>query len=402
MSQEILKAYKYRLYPNVGQKIFLAKTFGCGRFLWNQRVDQFNKNDGSKEPTIKELKQKYEWLGEVPYDALMNKNHDWIGFKSQFFNKKRKKKLGRPNFKKRGGRESFRLCSFPNQVRKLKFLEINQIKLPKMSPVKIKIDRKFVGEIRSVTISKTSSNQYFISILVKEKVQLKKSTGKSIGIDLGIKDLITLSNGFKIENPKWFRENQAELKKAQQHLSRKKKGSKRREKQRLKVTKIHQKITNQRQWFHHNISKWLVDNYDLIFTEDLNIEGMMKNHNLSKSISDASWSTLVSMIEYKSNWSGRTHHKIDRWFPSSKTCSCCGHKMESMDLSIRNWTCPSCQTKHDRDMNAANNILNKGLMDLYSFTSEECPDHSCGEEISLDGIHPIIASSMRRLETVDV
>jgi putative transposase len=262
--------------------------------------------------------------------------------------------------------------------------------------MKIVIDRKFTGTLKSATISRNPSGQYFVSVLVEEDIELKQNAGRSIGIDLGLTHLAILSNGIKFENPRWFRENQAKLKKAQQHLSRKTPGSKRRTRQRLKVARIHQKITNQRNWFHHNLSSWLVDNFDVICTEDLSVKNMVRNHKLSKSISDAGWSSLISMISYKSNWYGRTFHKIDRWYASSKTCGCCGAKAEAMNLSIREWSCASCGTSHDRDINAARNILNTGLLDLYSLTSDELADYRRREEVSPEVDLPK-ASSMKRL-----
>ena len=227
---------------------------------------------------------------------------------------------------------------------------------------------------------------------------MKQNTRRSIGIDLGLTHFISMSNGMKIENPRWFRENQSKLKKAQRHLSRKKMGSKRREKQKLKVAKIHLKITNQRKWFHHNLSTWLVNTFDHIFTEDLNIEGMKKS-NLAKSISDVGWASFIDMLKYKSNWHGRSFHKIDRFFPSSKTCSSCGNKVNELPLAIRAWTCPSCGEIHDRDVNAAKNILSRGLLDLYPLTSDELADYRHREEIRPEAEMPK-ASSMKCLVTL--
>jgi putative transposase len=196
--------------------------------------------------------------------------------------------------------------------------------------MKLIIDRPFTGNLKSVTVSKNRCNQYFVSILVEEELELKQNTGRSIGIDLGLNHLAILSNGMKIDNPRWFRESQAKLKKAQQHLSRKTKGSNRYSRQRIKVARIYQKISNQRNFVHHNLSTWLVSNYDTICTEKLNVKGMIKNRRIAKSIQDASWSTLVSMIAYKANWYGKTFQRIDTFYPSSKTCYSCGYKVEKM------------------------------------------------------------------------
>ncbi len=400
---EILKAYKYRIYPTKEQSIYLDRNFGAVRFLWNQFVASFNSFDKGPclpqdEKIIKDLPQN-DWMKNVISYALQQKRVDWVEYKKQFFNKKRKVKLGRPKFKSKGrSNDSFRIpvadgCAIrPKDIS----LETGRIKLPKMAAMKIVVDRKFNGKPKSVTVSKNKCNQYFVSILVEEELELKQNTGRSIGIDLGLKDLLIASSRMKISNPRWFRETQSKLKRAQQHLSRKQKSSNRYNKQRVKVAKIHQKIANQRNFVYHNLSTWLVSNYDTIIMEDLNVRGMVKNRKLSKSISDAAWSTLVEMIKYKATWYGKTFHQIDRFYPSSKTCSCCGHKLDSLELSVREWTCPSCNTYHDRDLNAAINIQNKGLDDLYGFKSDELADYRRREELSPEVAIPT-ASSLKRL-----
>jgi putative transposase len=267
-----------------------------------------------------------------------------------------------------------------------------------MTPIKVVIDRKFAGQVRSVTISRNKCNEYFVSILVQELVVLKENTGRSVGIDLGLKDLLVLSNGISFENPRWFRESQAKLRAAQQHLSRKTRGSARYARQRLKVARIHAKIARQRAHYLHNISAFLVENFDLIVTENLNVSGMKQNRKLAKSISDASWSELVSQLSYKCQWYGRSFHKISRWYPSSKTCNHCGHKRSEMTLDVREWVCPQCGTAHDRDLNASVNILHEGLRDLYDFSSSELLDYVRGEAIRPEvGVSPNLASSMKRI-----
>lgn len=404
MKQEILKAYKFRLYPNAEQEIMLTKTFGCVRFVWNQRVAQFLdwKADEpvKKEPTIKEMKEEFPWLAEVPYNALDQKCQDWVQTKRQYFSKTRKKKLGKPSFKKRGNRESFRMMVSTGAV-KFKDDGIHASKLGKLKLKGFELNNLALDTCKSITISKNPSGKYFVSILVREEVELKERTGKAIGIDLGLKDLFILSNGTSISNPKWFRNSQAKLKKAQKHLSRKQKGSARYNKQRVKVAKIHEKIANQRNWFLHNVSKLLIDSYDEIIVEDLAVSNMVKNSKLAKSISDAGWTSFVNMLNYKSNWCGRTFHKIDRFYPSSKTCSCCNHKLDKseMTLATRHWTCPSCNTHHDRDLNAAINIANKGLNDLYELSSEECSDYIRGDFVRpIESLNSQLAGSMKRIE----
>ena len=397
-----LRAYKYRAYPSKEQAEFLSQNFGCVRLLWNKLVSAFHSwsptgpNQIVSEKSLKDNPD-FDFLNDVISYALQQKRLDFDETKKQYFNKKRKVKLGRMKFKsKHSNRDSFRIPGQALGYNKCIDFDTQTIKLPKMSPMKLVIDRKFTGTLKSVTVSRNPAGQYFVSVLVEEEIELKRNTGRSIGIDLGLTHLAILSNGIKFENPRWFRENQAKLKKAQQHLSRKSKGSNRREKQRKKVARIYQKIANQRNWFHHNLSSWLVDNFDVICTEDLAVKNMVKNRKLSKSISDAGWSSLISMISYKSGWYGRTFHKIDRWEPTSKTYSCCGARVEAMDLSIREWTCASCGANHDRDVNAARNIRNTGLTDLYSLTSAELADYRRREEVRPEVEIPM-ASSMKRL-----
>jgi len=396
-----LKSYKYRIYPTKTQEKYLSEVFGSVRFVWNQLVANFNSfsKDGPNRPMSEKILKdnpEYSWLNNSISYALQQKSRDFEETKKQFFSKTRKSKLGRMKFKKRGvSTDSFRIPGQKFLTGQVNF-ETSRIKIPKMTPIKMSVDRKFSGTIRNVTLSKNKANQYFVSILVEEAIELKQNTGRSIGIDLGLKHLCIMSNGMKIENPRWFRENQSKLKRAQQHLSRKVKGSSRYERQRLKVAKSYLKVTNQRKWVYQNLSTWLVNNYDTICMEDLNIKGMVKNRKLAKSISDASWATLVSMISYKANWYGKSFQKIDRWYPSSKTCSHCGHKETDMGLHIRDWICGSCGTTHDRDLNAAVNILNKGLVDLYGFASEELSDYKRREELS-PSVEIPTASSMKRL-----
>jgi putative transposase len=394
-----LKAYKFRIYPNKEQEFILAKTFGCCRFVWNKLVENFNSNSKEfiNEKTLKDTPE-FEFLKEVSAAAIQGKRRDFDEFKKQFFNKKRKKKLGRPKYKKKSNRQSFGL---PNQKFKLD-QEKSLLRLEKIGWVKVVIDREIPedADFRIITVSKTPTGKYFVSILVKQELNPIPSTGKVVGIDLGIKDLFILSNGQAINNPKWFRKNQAKLKKAQKHLSRKKKGSNGYNRQRIKVAEIHEFITNSRNYFLHSVSTALVNTFDVISVEDLNVSGMLKNRKLSKSISDASWSTFVTMLEYKCNWYGKVLVKINRFFPSSKTCSSCGHKEDKMQLSVREWTCPSCGSQHDRDLNASINILKEGWRGLtdQELSSAEYVDYGRGAELRLNGENHHLASAMKLLE----
>lgn len=277
------------------------------------------------------------------------------------------------------------------------------IQLEKIGKVKIVLDRRIEGDLRSVTVSKTPTGKYFVSILVKTNVDPLSMTGKSVGIDLGLNDLFIFSNGDVVGNPRWSRESQSKLAKAQQHLSRKTKGSKRYEKQRIKVTKVHEKIANQRSYFTHNMSSSLVKNFDVIVTEDLNVAGMKRAMNLGKSVSDAGWSEFVRQLEYKSQWYGRTFVKIDRFYPSSQICSCCGHKDGKKELYIRDWVCSNCGAEHDRDLNAATNVLLKGYSDLTGLSinesSAELVDYRRGEDVRLgEHLERHLAASVKRLD----
>jgi putative transposase len=407
---EILKSFKFRIYPTLEQEEILAKTFGCSRFVWNHLVENFNSWTPENKPlplNEKILKDdlRFPFLKEVSAAVLQQKRIDFEETKRQFFNKKRKTKIGRMKFKSKRNRQSFRL---PGQKFKID-QENSLIHLEKIGNLHVVLDREIpISDLRSVTVSKYPSGKFFCSVLVKIDMDIKPITGRMVGIDLGLKDLFILSDGQVVNNPKWFRENQSKLKIAQQHLSRKKKGSKRREKQRIKVARIHEKIKNQRMNFHHEVSSALVNIYDVICIEDLNVSGMMKNHCLSKSIQDASWSSFVSLLSYKCSWYGKTLVKIDRFFPSSKTCSDCGFILDKLPLDIREWICPSCGSFHNRDFNAAKNILVRGFSDLsglefgsfHKLSSEEYFENSRGEEFSLFGETHHLASSMKRLVTL--
>lgn len=368
----IKRAYKYRAYPTSSQEKMLLKTFGCTRVIWNACVSSFNSYDKETNPNPKiisksDLIENKPWLDEVSAATLQQKQRDFIEFSKQYFNKERSKKLGRPNFKNKHGNQSFRLPS-----PKFKISE-NKVRLEKIGWIKISIDRNIPDNSRliSCTVSMNRSGQFFISILVETEQYNKLKTGKTIGIDLGIKTLVTLSDNTIIDNPHYLRESQAKLKRMQQNLSRKKKGSKRRDKCRLKVARLHQKIANKRSWLIHNITTMLVNNYDIICIEDLNTSGMLKNNRLAKSISDASFSMFRSQLEYKCDWYGKEIVVIDRFYPSSKTCSSCGWKKEDLTLSDRIFVCENCGNKIDRDLNAAINIKRMGVDILYNRTSSD-------------------------------
>lgn len=380
-----LIAYKYRLYPNKTQQTLLNKTMGCVRYFWNQQVATFNSYDKETNPkpefkTSTELRNEVEWMKDVSAAAIQQKEIDFKEYRKQLFSKNRKKKLGFPAFKKKSNRQSFRL---PNQ----KFSVIgNKIRLEKIGKVSMVIDRELpIGKLMSVTISRNPSGQYFAAILIETKINYKPKTNREVGIDLGIKTFSTQSDGVEISNPKFLSKSQTKLNRLQKYLSKKQKGSNRRNKCRLKIAKVHQKITNQRDWFLHNYSTRLINDYDRIYIEDLNVSGMLKNHCLAGAISDACWSKLVSMLTYKAEWYGKDVIKVGRFYASSKTCEC-GVKNDNLKLSDRVWVCESCGTTNQRDLLAANNILKEGRRSYGDLTDAEVEVTKPMKRLNFDGV----------------
>lgn len=360
----MLIAYKYRLYPNKEQQILIAKTFGCVRFIYNRmlsdKIKYYEETKQKLNNTPAQYKKEFEWLKEVDSLALANAQMNLQTAYNNFF---RSPKNGFPKFKsKKKDRNSY---TTNNQKGIVCFID-GKLRLPKVGLVKIRQHRKIKesGVIKSATISQTPNGKYYVSILVEQedKKYLPK-TNKNVGIDLGIKDFAITSDGQKIENPKYLAKSEKKIAKLQRQLSRKSKGSNNRNKARIKLARAWDKITNQRTDFLQKLSTGLIRNYDIICLEDLNVGGMVKNHNLAKAISDCSWSEFVRMLQYKAEWYGRTISKIYRFYPSSQTCNCCGCvNPETKDLSVREWTCPECGVTHDRDVNAAKNILKQGLL----------------------------------------
>lgn len=369
----MLKGYKYRMYPNKQQEEQIQKTFGCKRFVYNQClaykqdkyknenliISKFDLNNWKNNV----LKKEYSWLKEVDKWALDNAVVDLDNAYQHFFkngfgypkfkNKKRGYQSYKTNCSKNGGGDGFNIeVSFEN----------NQIKLPKLKWVKSKINRKFDGKIKSATISQVPSGKYYVSILVETKHIPIESDGCMVGIDLGIKDLLITSNREKFDNICITRKYEDKLAKEQRRLAHKQKGSKNYQKQRIKVARIYEKIHNTRTDHLHKISHRLISENQVIVSEDLAISNMVKNHNLAKSILDCSWYELTRQLQYKSDWNNRQYVKIGRFIPSSQTCSMCGYvNSETKNLAVREWTCPDCGLVHDRDINAAINILNEGL-----------------------------------------
>lgn len=372
----VIKGYKYRIYPNEEQKVQINKTFGCCRFVYNHflamRIELYKTKQKSMSKTEcnnycnQKLKKEYPWLKEVDKFALTNSIYNLDNAYQNFFReiKKGNANQGFPKFKsKKNNHKSYR-TNFTNNNIAPNFAN-NQIKLPKLGWLKCKLHREFTGKILSATISQVPSGKYFVSLNVKCEHEELPKNNNAIGLDLGISDLLITSDGEVENNNKLIYKYEKKLAKLQRQLAKKQKGSNNFHKQRIKVARLHEKIANQRKDNINKISSRIVKENQFIFSEDLNISNMVKNHNLAKSIHDVSWYELTRQLQYKSEWNGRIYQKVDRFYASSQLCNVCNYKNEEVkNLSIREWTCPECNTKHDRDINASINILNQGLRDL--------------------------------------
>jgi putative transposase len=396
----IYYSYKIRLCPTNEQKIKFAQHFGAVRWVYNyflnQRKEYYQENKKSlnynkQSSLLTQLKKEEEtiWLKEINAQSLQYSLNCLEISYNNFF----KKHTKFPQFKSKKGKNSFTVPQFFN-------IKNNILSIPKFREgIKMVVDRKIEGIIKHCTLSKTSTGKYFVSILVEKEYEPVQKTNKSVGIDLGLKDFLITSDGLKTKNHRYFKKYQKLLKINQQHLSRKQKDSKRREKQRLKVAKIYEKISNSRNDLIHKTTSNLIKNYDIIYLEDLNIKGMSNRckpkqdengkylpngqsakSGLNKSINDVSWGKFIETLEYKAEWNDKQVVKINRWYPSSKTCNCCGWINQNLKLKDRTWACLKCNIILDRDLNAAKNILKEGI----KITSVGTTDYGHGDQIRPD------------------
>lgn len=361
--KQIFRTYKFRLKPNTEQRGLLAKHFGCARFVYNhflgERQTEYKETGKSSNyyeqaAKLTELKNgDCEWLKEVNSQTLQVALRNVDTAYKNFFKLHR----GFPNFKSKKSKNSF---SVPQNCS----VDEWKIYIPKFREgIAYFKDRKVKGVVRSMSLTLTPTGKYFVSILTADQHEPLAKTNKSVGIDLGLKDFAITSEGIKYKNNRVLNRYQNQLKAAQRHLSRKQKGSNNFEKQRVKVARLFERVSNTRTDYSHKVSLDIVRNYDIICIEDLNIKGMVKNHRLARQISDVAWGEFVRMLAYKAEMNDKKVVKIDRYYPSSKTCHTCGYVNAELKLSDREWICPNCGSVIDRDINAALNILSAGLAD---------------------------------------
>ena len=360
----MFKAFKYRLYPTASQEEKINQNIGCARFVYNQLLDDrikvYNETKQKSKKTYSVLKEEHEFLRKADSRTLKNAQAHLDEAYNKFF---KEPNTGFPKFK---AKHKCRWSYTTDNNNKVIYFKGNRLQLLKVGAIKVVLHRDIEGRILSATISHERSGEYYASILCEiEQPEALPLTEKNVGIDLGLHDLITCSDGEKVKAPRHFRKAELKLAKAQRVFSRTQKGSNGHEKQRLKAARCYQKIKNQRNDFLQKLSTKLINENQVICLEDLSVKGMQKNHKLAKSVFDASFAKFVSMLEYKAEWYGRTVVKIDRFYPSTQICNGCGFRNTSLrglkNLSKREWICPECGEVHDRDLNASRNILKEGL-----------------------------------------
>lgn len=354
------RGYKFRIYPSAEQKVMFAKTFGCVRFVYNRMLS--DKWEKKKSVTPAQYKDEFEWLREVDSLALCNAQ---MNLKRAFENRRKSPKhFGKPHFKSKKSKQSYSTNNQKGSVR----IEDGKIRLPKIGLVKIKLHRQIVGTIKTVTITKTPSDKYYVSMLTEYENQVLPIVPKKfVGLDYSMGELFVSSEGERADYPKYYRRAQKRLRRVQKKFSRSKKFGSNREKIRVMLSRVYEKVTNRRKDFLHKLSSRLVNKNDAIAIEDLDLKAMAKRKrggrfSFGKSISDNGWGMFTRMLEYKLDWQGKSLVKIDKWYPSSQLCSQCDYQnSNTKNLSIRQWICPKCGAHHDRDVNAAINIKNEGM-----------------------------------------
>lgn len=382
----IKKAFNIRLYPTKKQANFFNKTFGCVRLVYNeclrQKIDYYKQTGKSYKPELKNIKKTYRFLKHADSQGLANSYMDLTKAYNNFFKTLNKTvKFGFPKFKSKKSRASYRNAMMKQEC----LAEKGYIIIPNCGKVKYKgtVDVSHITHIWNLTISRSKRGNYYCSICCDVERKAYEHTGSCIGIDLGVKDLIITSDGQKFDNKKYTAKYEKKLKHLQRVFSKKKKGSKNAKKAQKRLAIGYEKLSNVRKDYIHKLTTKLIKENYVICMEDLNVQGMMKNHKLAKSIQDCSFGMIKSMLEYKAAWNARTIVRIGRFYPSSQLCSNCGNQYHELTLGDREWTCPKCHTHHDRDFNAAKNILKEGLRILDTNTVGTTGIQACGEGSSV-------------------
>ncbi len=420
----VTMAFKFRIYPNAGQEEILHKTFGCCRFLWNQmlneRNDVYQRLKDDKEAlhsheykTEKQYKQDFPFLKEVDAKALQNVNRNLFQAFQNFFNgiKGKRPRVGYPSFKSKHGKQSYTTNNINDNIKI--DLQTKRIKIPKIDVwFKYSDDRVFGEKIRKVTISKTKSGKFFVSLSFERETNIEPmqeiDESKITALDMSFASFVVSENG-RMENPRFYRKNERKLKRLHRQVSRKQKGSSNRNKARVNLARFYDRIGNARKDWQHKVARELVSANDAIIMEDLNVEGMKRfNSGFAKTVTlDFSWSEFVRMIGYKAERAGKHVVLADRFYPSSKACSACGFVNDKLKLSDRTWECPSCHDTHDRDVNAAKNLAREGKRILLERTNIKIITNAtagtAGSHASGDRVRPVNSRAMigeRRIHTL--
>ena len=379
-------SHKIRIYPNKEQEVFLKKSCGVARFAYNWGLAEWERQyKNGEKPNHFILKKQFNGIkkDEFPFVCEVSKCCAEIAFMNlgraykNFFDRRAKY----PKFKKKGIHDSFGLAN------NVFCINGKHIKLAKMQPMQMAEPLRFDGKIMSGTVS-CVADKWCISIAVEVKKDLTlPKTGKYVGVDLGVKDIAITSDGYKFANPRWIQKSEKKLKRLNRELARRQRASKRRERTRLRLARKHNQVSNQRKDWLHKLTTYLVRNYDVISLEDLNVRGMTKNHSLAKAITNVSFGEFNRQIEYKAQMYGKQIYRVDRFFPSSKTCSVCGCIQDKMPLNVREWTCPDCGAHHDRDINAAQNLLRQAMPEVTHGESKALVISEISDITKLDSLN---------------